>query len=279
MAEPFGIVAGAVGISAAFTACVDCFGYIQLGRHFGRDFETDQLSLDCARLRLTRWGQAVGIYDDPKLGKPEATAAEIQTAKNTMLQILVLFADSGVISKEYQLNAKAGQDLTLFSATDMSPDALALDNKMKQLAIKRQKGAHILKLASWALYHRSEPQGLIESITSLIDNLEKLFSASQTQLTLVRQEIAEIKDRESLRLVAKAAEIPDSMLKAATQEVLTGHRYLDVRIRGTAQTGDEYDSKWEGNVLGASHTYDGVEIEHGGKGLIGNKYGGKGFWD
>ena len=59
MAEPFGIVAGAVGIAAAFTACVDCFEYIQLGRHFGRDYQTDLLSLNCARLRLTRWGQAV----------------------------------------------------------------------------------------------------------------------------------------------------------------------------------------------------------------------------
>ena len=28
MVEPFGIVAGAVGIAAAFTVCVDCFEYI-----------------------------------------------------------------------------------------------------------------------------------------------------------------------------------------------------------------------------------------------------------
>jgi hypothetical protein len=61
MAEPFGIVAGAVGIAATFKACVDCFEYIQLGRHFGRDYQTDLLSLNCARLRLTRWGQAVNI--------------------------------------------------------------------------------------------------------------------------------------------------------------------------------------------------------------------------
>ena len=32
MAEPFSITAGAVGIAAAFSACVDCFGYVQLGR-------------------------------------------------------------------------------------------------------------------------------------------------------------------------------------------------------------------------------------------------------
>jgi hypothetical protein len=88
MAEPFGIAAGAVGIAAAFTACVDYFGYVQLGRHFGRDFQTDLLTLTSARLRLTRWGQAVNIYEDPKLGKPDATSAEVQTAKDALHQIL-----------------------------------------------------------------------------------------------------------------------------------------------------------------------------------------------
>lgn len=77
MAEPFGIVAGAIGITAAFTACVDCFEYVQLGRHFGRDFQTSQLALSCARLHLTRWGESVNIYDDPQLGREDATAAEI----------------------------------------------------------------------------------------------------------------------------------------------------------------------------------------------------------
>ena len=78
MAEPFGIVAGAIGLATTFTACIDCFEYIQFGRHFGRDFQTDQLALSCARLRLTRWGESVNIYDDPRLGRPDATATEIQ---------------------------------------------------------------------------------------------------------------------------------------------------------------------------------------------------------
>jgi trehalose/maltose hydrolase-like predicted phosphorylase len=32
-------------------------------------------------------------------------------------------------------------------------------------------------------------------------------------------------------------------------------------------------------VIGASHKYESVEVEKGRKGLIGNKYGGKDFWD
>jgi hypothetical protein len=99
MAEPFGIVAGAIGIASAFTACVDCFEYVQFGRHFGRDFEISWLAPDCARLRLTRWGESVNIYDDPKLGRQDATATEIQLAKDALLQILMLFADTESISK------------------------------------------------------------------------------------------------------------------------------------------------------------------------------------
>jgi hypothetical protein len=118
MAEPFGIAAGAVGIAAAFTACVDCFNYIQIGRHFGRDFQTEMLTLDCTRLQLTRWGQAVKIYDDPKLGRPDATPEELQTAKEALHQILILFADSQKISNKYKLGAKAGEDLSVLTDGD-----------------------------------------------------------------------------------------------------------------------------------------------------------------
>ena len=179
MAEPFGIVAGAIGIASAFTACVDCFEYVQFGRHFGRDFETSQLALNCARLRLIRWGESVNIYDDPKLGRQDATTTEIQLAKDSLLQILVLFADTESISKKYKLTAKAGEDLSAYSTCDMDPKIVVLDNKMKGLAIQRQKKGRFLKLASWALYHRSTLRDLLEQVVSLIDEIEKLFPAPQ----------------------------------------------------------------------------------------------------
>jgi hypothetical protein len=82
--EPFGIISGAIGIASAFTAYVDCFEYVQFGRHFGRDFQTSQLALNCARLRLTRWGESVKIYDDLKLGRQDATTTEIQLTKDAL---------------------------------------------------------------------------------------------------------------------------------------------------------------------------------------------------
>ncbi|KAJ4232217.1 hypothetical protein NW759_002604 [Fusarium solani] len=48
MAETFGTVAGALSVAALFNNCADCFGYIQMGRRFDRDFERCQLKLDIA---------------------------------------------------------------------------------------------------------------------------------------------------------------------------------------------------------------------------------------
>jgi hypothetical protein len=279
MAEPFGVIAGTIGISSAFTACVDCFEYIQFGRHFGRDIQTDLLAISCARLRLSRWGEAVNIYDDPKLGRPDATATEIRTAKGTLLQILALFADTEEISKKYELTAKASESLDLLSATEIDPAIVVLENCMKNLAVRRQKGRRFLKLTSWALYHRAEFRQLIDSVILLIDNLEKLFPAPQAQIMLVRQEAAGIGDKASLELMENVAKGVDDLLQKAAQEVLTGHEYLNVVVSGQAQFGDAYSSDWKGRAIGLSHKYDSVQVEKGGKGLLGNKYGGKDFWD
>ncbi|KAI9854174.1 MAG: hypothetical protein M1813_001344 [Trichoglossum hirsutum] len=279
MAEPFGIAAGAISIAAAFTACVDCFGYVQLGRRFGRDFQTDLLALNCARLRLTRWGQAVNIYEDPNLGRPDAKPAGIQTAKDTLLQILVLFANTEKISKKYKLNAKAEDDLSILEPDNMDPAVMVINNKMRELAIRRQRGSSVLKTASWALYHRSELKELIVDITSLINNIETLFPVPQSQVALVREETAQIEDEKSLNLVESAAQDVDSLLQTAAKEAITGHQYLNVVIKGKAQTGDAFSSDWKGKVIGASHTYDAVKVDKEGKAMIGNKYGGTDFWD
>ena len=192
MAEPFGIVAGAVGIAGAFSACVECFEYIQLGRHFGRDFQTYQIKLDCARLRLTRWGESVDIRNDPELSYLNPKPTEVQTAKKTLFQILVLFEDTSKISNKYKLEAKAGDDISVFSSNDMDPSVRGLNNMMRELAIKRQKNSSLLKITTWALYRSSDFKQLIENIIILIEQLENLFPASSAQRTKL--------DRKSTRL-------------------------------------------------------------------------------
>jgi hypothetical protein len=62
-----------------------------------------------------------------------------------LFQIIVLFGDTESISKKYKLTAKAGEDLLAYSTGDMDPKMVVLHNKMKGLAIQRQKEGSILE--------------------------------------------------------------------------------------------------------------------------------------
>ena len=187
--------------------------------------------------------------------------------------------DTKSISKKYKLTAKAGEDLLVYLTGDMDPKIVVLDNKMKGLATQRQKKGRFLKLASWALYHRSTLKDLLEQIVSLIDEIEQLFPAPQAQTTLVQEEVAEIGDKQSLKLIENAATGVDSLLQKSVKEVIAGHQYSNIGIKGQAHTEDAYSSDWSRGAIGAPHKYDGVEVEKGGKALVGNKYGRKDFWD
>ncbi|KIJ42901.1 hypothetical protein M422DRAFT_229180 [Sphaerobolus stellatus SS14] len=273
MAEAFGIVSGAIGIATAFTACVDCFGYIQLGRHFGRDFETNKLILDSARLRLTRWGQAVHVYDDPKLGRPGASVEDVRLAGEILFQILVLFSNTEKISKEYQLVPET---------TQMGPVATELRRKIIDLATRRtKKGPRLLKLAEWALKDASQFKSLREDVLTLLDQLEKHFPPPPQEIKqLLKEEVDAVQSNmEQLQLLKDITEHVDSPLQNAVNETLKGHKYSGLDIKGKAQVGDAFRSSWTRGAIGHLHTYDTVIVGESGKVLLGNEYGGKGFWD
>ena len=53
--------AGFIALGSLFNDAVDWFRYVQLGRNCSRGSRTSVLQLDDARLRLSRWGQSVGL--------------------------------------------------------------------------------------------------------------------------------------------------------------------------------------------------------------------------
>jgi hypothetical protein len=105
MAEVFGIVAGSLSVAALFNNAVDCFEYIQLGRNFGTDYQTCQLRLDIARLRLSRWGTAVDIGNSPDFAVVDPSTDEARTAKRTLEQLLKLFRNA--YTQSYDSKAEA----------------------------------------------------------------------------------------------------------------------------------------------------------------------------
>nr|2WVO_A Chain A, SMALL S PROTEIN [Podospora anserina]2WVO_B Chain B, SMALL S PROTEIN [Podospora anserina] len=219
MSEPFEIVAGALGVAGLFNNCVACFEYVQLGRHFGRDYERCQLRLDIAKVRLSRWGEAVQINDDPRFHSSAPIDKSVQLAKSIVEEILLLFESAQKTSKRYELVADQ-QDLVVFEDKDMKPIGRALHRRLKDLVSRRQKQTSLAKKTAWALYDGKSLEKIVDQVAGFVDELEKAFPIEAVCHKLAENEIEEVEDEASLTILKDAAGgIDAAMSDAAAQKI------------------------------------------------------------
>lgn len=95
--EVAGLVIGGVRIAGLFTVCVECFGYVQVGRELGKNYQTAVLKLDLLKLRLSRWFTAV-----EKSAVATQSEEEIKKAHDILGQIIYLFEETEKRPKAFQ---------------------------------------------------------------------------------------------------------------------------------------------------------------------------------
>jgi hypothetical protein len=219
--EAGGLFVGIVALAGLFNNAVDCFEYVQLGRSFGTNFQTSSLKLDNARLRLSRWGQAVGLsgeLKDPRsLQEATVQKEDIPKAERVLGQILELFADAEGISAKYKRSVKPDDaSLAILDVhADMDAVGQSLHNKMRKLCIKRQNGTPLRQKVKWALYEEKHFKRLIEDIINLVSALPEVFPAvKQEQLKLCETEVSEI-GLETLSALMNIVQAQDKDLEAA----------------------------------------------------------------
>lgn len=282
MAEPFGIVSGAVGVTAIFTTCVDCFGYVQSARKFDRDFQTELVHGLILQNRLSRWGEAISIYDSPKFGDPQKEAL----AKAVLLQILKLFDDSMAKSGKY-----IGQDLeplnrssTAANDKEITQEALSeVENTMQALIKKRKKGTGLLKKIGWSLYDKKSLIELNSNLSKLMDGLDSCVPTEESRAGLVENEMEEVKsDEKVLEALAVLSEKLDGLLhNEADRKVEEVRTFQEVIIDGgQVHNGGLMKSDFHGTIpTGDGGCTIGKMHVKGGKVHNGWNLGGKGVFD
>ncbi|KAM6516650.1 hypothetical protein FALCPG4_014828 [Fusarium falciforme] len=288
MAEVFGTVSGALSVAALFNNCVDCFEYIQLSRHFGRDFERCQLKLDIAKIRLSRWGKAVAINDDPRFATDAPDDRDSRQVQAILEEIELLFQTVQKSSKRYEIDARK-DDLVRFEEKDMQPVVRRLHGRLGVVAHQRQKRTGLLAKAAWALYDGKNFDRLVEQITGFVDDLEKLFPVDTTRRKLVELEIEEVDDEPSLMALQDAAAGTDSVLSEAVTEKIegiAGRNYAkDINSEGMARVrvGNEWSetafARGTGIADRTANLADSVAAKGTSTVHIGNQYGGRGNFD
>jgi hypothetical protein len=219
--EAGGLAVGIVALAGLFNNAVDCFEYVQLGRSFGTNFQTSLLKLDNARLRLSRWGQAVGLSgeleDARSLREATVQKEDIPKAERVLGQILELFANAEGISAKYKRSVNPDYASLAISNVHADIDAVgqSLHYKMRELCIRRQNGTSLRQKVKWALYEEKQFKRLIEDIIDLVSDLLEVFPVvNQEQLKLCEIEVSEI-GLETLSALMDIVQAQDKDLEAA----------------------------------------------------------------
>jgi len=283
MAEIFGTITGALNVAALFNNCVECFEYIQLGRHFGRDYETCQLKLDIAMTRLSRWGQAVDINSDAHFATDSPDDKRVQLAQSILEQIVLLFQSSQKTSKRYEMTAEQ-QDLVLYSENDMGSVSRGWHNRLWELVRRGRKSTGLVKKTAWALYDGKAFERMVNQIKDFVDELEKVFPVESACRRLAEIEIEEVEDEPRLAVLRDAAEDVDPVLAGAVAEkvqTIAGRNSANevkVEERARIQVGSRFsEAVLVRGIAVTDRTENSVDRAEG-KGdariQIGNRYGG-----
>jgi hypothetical protein len=88
-----------------FYDAVKSLEYVQIGANFAASFTMSLLKLDVVRLRLTRWGQSVGLQnvhdgdDVERLQVARLATEDREQVQDVLVQVLELFAEADGASK------------------------------------------------------------------------------------------------------------------------------------------------------------------------------------
>ncbi len=166
----------------------------------------EKVCLGAVKLRLTRWGEAVGIYDPVALEhQPQVDPEDVQETKDTLTGMAALVdhelevhqdlsrhVDNPDMSLFAALHCLVPFGLVAFELTGCSPEAL--QQEMEVICQARSRGHDTESMASGTLQETSPllPSCAIkvaEQITKLITNLESCFPAAAKQRRLCEDEM------------------------------------------------------------------------------------------
>ncbi|KAK5553027.1 hypothetical protein LTR46_009103 [Exophiala xenobiotica] len=209
MAEAVGLAFAILGV---FNDAIQCFEYVQVARNFDQSLQTAVLKLDIPKLRLSRWGQSVGL--DRVETAVAGSREDHQKAKELLDQIVDLFEDAERVSGKLKPPAK---DPAVYDTTrDLDEASASLHVKLQRLSLRRFKPRGVLNKAKWALYKEKSLNRLIQDITELVTGLIELFPAARSeQRRLCEQDGAELASDEHISLIAPLIEEQDPELSAS----------------------------------------------------------------
>ena len=213
--EAAGLAISIASISTVFQSAVDCFGYVQAGKTFSSDYQTNCLKLSNAEVRLIRWGNAIGLgsstTDAQSLEGLSVRREDVEYAEVLLGHIVHLFTTAQKNGASYNAcNNKPG------SVAQPSGEVATLQQKMRLRCSNLQRQTTRRQKLQWALFDNKHFARMVDDVQSLVDDLVKLFPPDKSkEQELCEQEANALRDEPALPRLRDVASDCDKPLEEA----------------------------------------------------------------
>jgi len=174
--EPVSLGVSVIALVGLFDNALDCLKHVKVAKSFGTDYQIYTLRLQNLRLRLSRWGEGVG------LGKPSTavsqprtsalSASGVKQAEVLVGHIIRLFSDTEELAGKY-----AGKQSDPVAINDDDSDGLGDAGKLCQKMRKPASGVNESRALRQKQSGRSLPR---TSSSSLLETYNHSLMISST---------------------------------------------------------------------------------------------------
>jgi hypothetical protein len=216
--SPMEPVSLGIGIAGLFQAAMTCFTCVRIAKSSGSDLQTYMVRLVLLHVKLSRWGEAIGlteeVHDVCSLKTGLTNSPNIETVESVLKQIRALFENAGKTAPDS--NDRPGSDTGHYDN---------LIKGMRNITVHRQRKLDIVEKVKWCLYAKEELAGLVENLDKLISDLCDLFPSSDDITSqLCDEEASQLLDRgriqpASLTLLEEVTAQQDPKLAEAVERL------------------------------------------------------------
>jgi len=185
--EPISFTIGVAGLSGLLTASLEVLDHIYTAKSYGEDYDLFITKIEIERLRLFRWGQAVGLADG---GIPHENLHDpaVQRAVCELFGRAICFLeDSEMVKKRYSVEwptrgftgipfipGRAWSLQTLGADRETTVVAATAVDDPRGRARKLQKGASKLRKVKWTISGKPKSEKLLHELGWFVDRLHTL---------------------------------------------------------------------------------------------------------
>ncbi|KAF3939777.1 hypothetical protein ABW19_dt0210340 [Dactylella cylindrospora] len=268
MAEVAGLTIGVIGLAGLFSACIDSFDTITLGKSFARDHEVLMVRLEVEKTRLLIWGKSVGLVAKSGTGTrpadPESASAvgldisqncdkrlESPLIRPTVERLLncikMLFEDARELRKRYGLRLGVSGNVlaNLVASIHIGASGTRASNsnantsrasifretyyEFESRLLRTQRRTASRNKVRWAIADQKKFSQLVEDLKKLVDGLLGLPALVDL---LVEQEAELVQEIRAINNVESLRLLQEacSMTHQSLSEVASVH-LLDIEHR------------------------------------------------